>query len=223
VSQPYVDSRYGGFRESPGYQFRVNQALDQVARQGSVGGGLGGNTLAALSDRAGGLADQDFQQYLDNLSGVSREGQQALGSQLSGRTAQAGLSENFGSRLSDLASQYGKNQAGLITDAGTRQAGLATGLGEAQANIAGTGGRNLADLASQLGRGQADIYTGTAGQQAALGTRAAEGVSGVLSDAAAVGDAAAQAGRQRIPNLIAGGLGALGGLGAAYFSRPRVA
>lgn len=58
------------FRAGPGYDYRVDQTLDGVARKAnSLGVSMGGNTLAELSDRAGSMADQEYGAWLDRLSG----------------------------------------------------------------------------------------------------------------------------------------------------------
>jgi hypothetical protein len=58
------------FHAGPGYQYAVDQSLDAINRKGAVGGaGLGGNTLAALSDRAGNMANQEYGSWLDRLNG----------------------------------------------------------------------------------------------------------------------------------------------------------
>src|SRR4051812_21488185 len=44
----------GAFQAGPGYQYAVDQSLDGINRSAAArGGSIGGNTLAALSDRAG--------------------------------------------------------------------------------------------------------------------------------------------------------------------------
>jgi hypothetical protein len=59
------------FQAGPGYQYAVEQALDQTrraaARDGSLGGG---NTLAALSDRAGNMANQEYGNWQTRLGGL---------------------------------------------------------------------------------------------------------------------------------------------------------
>lgn len=59
------------FRAGPGYDYRVDQTLDGVARKAAAlgMGGPQGNTLAALSDRAGNMADQEYGSWLDRLGG----------------------------------------------------------------------------------------------------------------------------------------------------------
>jgi hypothetical protein len=75
------DRATAAFRSSPGYDYRVGQALDQTKRTAAASGmDVSGNTLAALSDRAGNMADQDYQTWLSNLQGyVSPELQATSG------------------------------------------------------------------------------------------------------------------------------------------------
>ena len=50
------------FAETPGFQFTRDEALQAVERQAAARGGVvSGNTLAALQNRAAGLAGQNFQ------------------------------------------------------------------------------------------------------------------------------------------------------------------
>ncbi len=58
------------FQAGPGYDWRVSQALDQTNRAAAATGMLAsGNTLAALSDRAGNMANQEYGSWLDRLGG----------------------------------------------------------------------------------------------------------------------------------------------------------
>jgi hypothetical protein len=61
----------GAFQAGPGYQYQVQQALDQTNRAAAATGGLqGGNTLAALSDRAGNMANQEYGNWQTRLGGL---------------------------------------------------------------------------------------------------------------------------------------------------------
>lgn len=74
------DKAVANFRASPGYQYRVNQATDQVARRASALGTLGsGNTQAAIATRAGNEADQEYGTYVDRLRDIGRVGYDASG------------------------------------------------------------------------------------------------------------------------------------------------
>ena len=56
------------FQTDPGYQFAVNQALQATQRsQGTGGFQDSGNVLTALQDRASGLAQQQYQNYVQRL------------------------------------------------------------------------------------------------------------------------------------------------------------
>lgn len=58
------------FQAGPGYQYAVDQSLEGVSRKAnSLGMGMGGNTLAALSDRAGNMANQEYQNWVNSLNG----------------------------------------------------------------------------------------------------------------------------------------------------------
>lgn len=105
------------FRAGPGYQFAVDEATEAAKRNASSLGMLGsGNTLMAISDRAQGLADQQWSQYLDNLYRASGQGLNAAG-------AQAGHISSYGDTI------YGHNAAKAQLAHGTE---LGVGQSEAQ-------------------------------------------------------------------------------------------
>lgn len=89
---------YSAFRESPGYQFNVNEGLRALERAGATPGGTGrysGATLKALQERGMGLADQEFGGYLDRLGGLFNlaygAGQQELQAPIQALAQQAPL------------------------------------------------------------------------------------------------------------------------------------
>ena len=69
-----------GFKETPGYQFAVEEGekgvINNLAALGMRGSGAG---LKALTRFREGLADQTYNNYLDRLSGVSTGGQTQVG------------------------------------------------------------------------------------------------------------------------------------------------
>jgi hypothetical protein len=100
------DRAVASFRAGPGYQWAVDQATDAVARkQGAIGALGSGNTMAAISDRAGHMADQEYDDYLDRLNGVVGLGYNAT-------TAQAGIEKGIG----DLGMTYGAGKAAIHGD-----------------------------------------------------------------------------------------------------------
>lgn len=128
------------FQSSPGYQFGLNQMIDQI-RRSSAASGFGGNADQSgnLSDailkQANNYANTNFQQYLQNLSPYfSREAAGASGA----GTLYGGL----GSALNQ--SYMGQGQAGY---------GAAVGAGNAQANQALAGQTTSANLINALLQG----------------------------------------------------------------------
>ena len=96
---------FEGFQKSPGYQFQLDQGLDATKSAAAAHGGIGsGATMTALNNFAQGVANQDYQTYLNRLQGISQQGQAAAGGQ-----AQA-------------AGQYGANGLSAMGSRGDAQA-----------------------------------------------------------------------------------------------------
>lgn len=136
------------FKAGPGYDWRVSQALDQTNRAAAATGSLaGGNTLAALSDRAGNMANQEYGSWQDRLAGL-------ISPELAGVTGGAGI---------DTA------KAGVYTNDANSRVNLASGVANginnqetqaANAEMAGSGnlwglGLNLAKLGTGFLGGKA--------------------------------------------------------------------
>jgi hypothetical protein len=84
-------------QNTPGYQFQLQQGLGAINNAASAAGGVNsGNTLRALTQYGQGLANQTYQQYLGNLSGLAGSGQNAAAN-LGGLSASVG--SNIGSSL----------------------------------------------------------------------------------------------------------------------------
>lgn len=154
----------GAFQAGPGYQYAVDQALDQTNRAAAATGSLsGGNTLAALSDRAGNMANQEYGNWQSKLAGL-------INPEVAGVTGGAGI---------DTA------KAGVFTNDANSRVNLATGVTNgingqetqaANAEMAGSGnlwglGLNLAKLGTGFLGGGAGAALSPA-QQLANGTRA---------------------------------------------------
>ena len=136
------------YTATPGYDWRVSQALDQTKRAAAATGGLGGgNTLAALSDRAGNMAAADYSGWQDRLAGL-------ISPEVAGTTGGAGI---------DTA------KAGVYTNDANSRVNLASGVTNginnqetqaANAEMAGSGnlwnfGLNLAKLGTGFLGGKA--------------------------------------------------------------------
>lgn len=107
------------FQASPGYQYSVDQALDQTKRAAAAGGqDIGGNTLAALSDRAGNMANQGYNSWLSNLQGYVSPELQAAGGQAGMIGNQAGVYTGTANNIANL----GTNTTNGITNQNTQAA-----------------------------------------------------------------------------------------------------
>ena len=156
------------FQTSPGFQFQLNTGLDALNRTAAAGGQgtLGGNVLRQGQVYGQGLAQQEWQNYLNNInqriqdftspaiSALSGAGTGIANALLSGGTGAANIFTGTGQRLADLLSGAGTGAAGLITGAGTNLANLATGAGTNLANLFSRTGGNIADLISGLTKTQ---------------------------------------------------------------------
>ena len=93
----------------PGYQFQQQQGQNQtLAAAGAMGMGLSGNTLAGLSKYNQGLADQTYQQELQNLLAPVQIGQAAA----AGQSANIG---NAATNMGNIQMQQGQNNANIAT------------------------------------------------------------------------------------------------------------
>lgn len=122
-----------GFRETPGYQFAVEEgergAVNNLAALGMKNSGA---ALKALTRFRTGLADQTYNNYLDRLSGVSTGGQTQVGQN---NALGAQFAQNAGQTIQDrgaaTASGYvgGANAWSNALSNLSNQAGWALGMG----------------------------------------------------------------------------------------------
>ena len=67
------------FQNSPGYQYAMQQGMGAVTNSAAANGGIGGNALKALQSTGQGLANQNWNSYLGQISGLVNNGQNAAG------------------------------------------------------------------------------------------------------------------------------------------------
>lgn len=112
---------FSGFTNSPDFQFNLAQGQDAINRSAAAKGGLlSGAAVKAGQTYATGLADQNFQQYVGNLSGVAGLGQQAANA-----TQQAGT--NAANSISGAYTQAGNARASAYNDMGQTIGNIANG------------------------------------------------------------------------------------------------
>jgi hypothetical protein len=141
------------FQTDPGYQFARDQALQATERQSGTGGGqYSGNVLSALEDRASGLAQQQYGNYVQRLAPF-------LGYSLGTAGQLGGAYTGEGTALSGNLTDQAK--LGYGTQAGIGSAEAAGTLGAAQAR---TG-----EINSLLGLGSRLLGYGGGGSLGGLG------------------------------------------------------
>lgn len=130
-SQPTAQQAFDTYRNSTGYQFRVNQGLDAV-NSGYAGAGTlqSGAALKAINDYGQGMASQEFGNYLNSLGN-----QQALG--LSGASALAGVGQNYANSLGNIYQANGANQANAALAGASASAGAVNSLATIGAGMFG--------------------------------------------------------------------------------------
>jgi hypothetical protein len=152
------------FRAAPGYQYAQDQALEAVQRSAAARGGLaGGNATADILKTATGLADQGYQQHVNNLKGGSDFYQTGVAGQANALAGQAGASQAQGNALGALGTGLGAGSAGIYGAASGQQVGFGQNVAGLQTNAAGQlvqNNNNLAQAQNQasanaIGLGQA--------------------------------------------------------------------
>lgn len=124
------------FQAGPGYQYGVDQSLQGVLRNAAATGGVaGGNTLAALSDRAGNMANQEYGSWQDRLGGL-------ISPELA---ATSGAASGVAGANTNKAGVY-QDTAGKIANLGTNTANGIAGQNTQEANAVMAGSGNLWNL-----------------------------------------------------------------------------
>lgn len=137
------------FNDSPGQAFLRDRGEQAILRNSAATGGLGGARVQeALQQQGIGFAQQDLQNQLARLAGISGQGQVAT------------------QNVAQLGAQTAGNIGNLAMQGGQAQAGGILGAGAAQSRFFGQAGGALAgSMASQPPAGQAP-----AGQAPAFGS-----------------------------------------------------
>lgn len=122
-ANPVGGHQYGGFEASPGYKFALDQG--QAAIDGSAaarGNVFSGATLKAQQEFGTGLAQQEYSNFLNRLTGQASQGQAAAGN-----IATAG--SNYASGAGNALANMGNAQAaGYIGQANALNGAINNGL-----------------------------------------------------------------------------------------------
>lgn len=134
---------YQGFQATPGYQFARNQGISAIDNSAASSGSLhSGATMRRQMEYGTGLANQEYNNYLNRLTGGAASGQAAAGNQANaGANFAAGGSAAIGARGDAQA-------AGAI--------GVGNALNQGIGNIYG-----MWNYQNQLGAGTASLPGGS--------------------------------------------------------------
>jgi hypothetical protein len=145
----------GAYQQSPGYQFQLGQGLEAAQNAASVAGGVGGNQLKALQNYGQGVANQDYQQWMQNQMGI--------------------YNTNVGNLF---------NMLGVGTDFTTQQTNALTGASNNLANYAiGTGQAQSAGIMGRANAINAGIGTAASALEGGLGSMGGGGMGGMMGGA----------------------------------------
>lgn len=123
---------YDVFRNTPGYQFQLDQGQQTIERSAAARGGLqSGNTLAAVTQYGQGLADQTFNNYLAQVMQLQNQGADRYS---------AGLEVDRGNRIADLTLGQGGARASGTEQSANQLIGAAEGVAGAFGSWGGWGG-----------------------------------------------------------------------------------
>lgn len=173
------------FQAAPGYTYARDEALGAVMRAAGARGDLsGGNATKDLLTTANGIADQGFQNYIGNLSGLMGGYQTGLAGQAGALTGEAGLAASTGNALANTSLTAGQNRAGIEG----QMAGTAYGAGTSAASSGNAIAGKISDT----------LMAGAAAQEKA----SANAIGGLTSLAGGIGDFVGGAGIANLTKLF---------------------
>ncbi len=131
----FMDKLGANYKQSPGYQFRVNQGVEAANRAAGSQGMLGSPAeQASLAQYSSNLANQDYQQYLQNAFGAYGAGLQ--GSQ--GLEQQGfGASEDYAKSMGDYYAMQAQMARAQQESENQRNAQSGSGWGSILGGLAG--------------------------------------------------------------------------------------
>lgn len=157
--QEGYDRATTAFRTGPGYDFALNQGLEALNRTASSRGMLAsGNNTMDLYNYAHGVADQEWDDYLDRLNG-----EQQFGADIAGR--RAGIYTDTGNNLANLAMSRGGTRADILTQRGGAKYDFKSDLATRRYDTKLKAGEIKADYLRGLDQTGANVFgaiTGTA-------------------------------------------------------------
>jgi hypothetical protein len=132
------------FQVGPGYQFALNQGQQAAQRAASAGGMLAsGNTLAALTRFGQGLANQEYDGWLDRLSPYADREAQGIGAKAGTIGQLAPIAMNASGQRVDLTGAVVQGIAGANNQFAQGQEANAASKAAGFGSLLGLGGKIL--------------------------------------------------------------------------------
>lgn len=110
----YYNKIASGYHQSPGYQFKLQQGLGAASNAAAAGGMAGSpQHQQQATGIAEGYANQDFNDYLNQVLGINKTGLQGQeNAQTRGYGASTGLADLLGTNMAQQANLAFQGQAG---------------------------------------------------------------------------------------------------------------
>lgn len=145
--QLLMTNQQNQFQQSPGYQYAVNQALQNVQNNASARGLLeSGSVMREMTDRAQGMASQGYNDWWNKQNSAFNDYQNRLAG-LAGGNVGGDQAFNLGQSLGQNTYQTGSDVGTLFGNQGTAGLGAIAGTGAAQAGNIGNAGTQQAQIA----------------------------------------------------------------------------
>jgi hypothetical protein len=187
------------FQQSPGYQFRAQEATKGLERmQAARGGRLSARAQSEMASMQQGLASQEYGNYMQQQMALGGQldqfRQQQLGQQLSATGQLDSMRQNalltqanMGLSAQESASARAAGLTQLGVGAAGQSAGLQYDMGTGVANIRNQGGQYLSGMAVNRGREVGQSHVDMELADANIRTAGARDAANIMAGQAALG------------------------------------
>jgi hypothetical protein len=111
---------FGGFEVSPGYQFRVGEAMKAIQRSAAARGSLrSGATMDAIQRRVQGVASDEYENFSNRLAALAGIGQTATAGSAAAGQAYAGQQTQTALAQGQIATNAGNARATAYQNTGS--------------------------------------------------------------------------------------------------------
>jgi hypothetical protein len=128
-----------GYKQSPGYQYNVDQMTKASNNAAAAGGYVGSpQQQEYMANQIGGLASQDYNQYLNNAMGLYGQGLEGMGNI---NQMGYGASQGAASSLSDMLKSQAEMSYANAINQNQKKASSGSGIGGLFGGLLGGAGK----------------------------------------------------------------------------------